>query len=101
MSKDEIEDLVDDSFALPSQYEINEYSMMESFADSIKNEQKQNALYNSLNGKGAFRKFKDKVYNLSLEDEWFKFRDKKYKEIAIEWCKDNKLDFIDDYEIKE
>ena len=101
MSEEEIEMMFDVSIPLPSQREINEYSMMEEFAENIEDEQKQYVLNGALNGTGAFRRFKGCIYDLDLENDWFKFRDKKYKDIAINWCQDNDLDYIDDYEIKE
>jgi hypothetical protein len=26
-------------------------------------------------------------------DKWFAFRDQKYKQVAIEWCQDNDIEF--------
>lgn len=74
---------------LPSPYEINEYGMMKEFADSRVSEREQ--LLKALIGKGAFRRFKDKLYDLGIEKEWFDYRDKKYREIAEEWCRTNGL----------
>ena len=44
----------------------------------------------------AFRRFKDTVARFRIEDDWHKFRDAKFKELAIEWCEDNKIEYIDD-----
>lgn len=71
---------------------INEYEMMVEFVETIEDTRFQNQLYISLNG-GAFRRFKDTCINFNMIDDWYKFRDKKYKEIAINWCKENNIKF--------
>lgn len=78
---------------LPTRYDINEYEMMEDFVETIEDTKLQNQLYISLNGSGAFRRFKDICINFGMIDDRYKFRDKKYKEIAINWCKENYIKF--------
>ncbi len=91
----EIEDEECDALIrLPSRFEIDEYNIMKEFADSRVSEREQ--LLEALIGKGAFRRFKDKVYNLGIEKEWFEYRDNKYRGIAEEWCKRNGLLSTDD-----
>ena len=67
--------------------------MMEDFAETIEGTRLQNQLYIFLNGSGAFRRFKDTCINFDMIDAWDKFRDKKYKEIAINWCKESNIKF--------
>ena len=74
-------------------YDINEYEMMEEFADTIEDVRLQNQLYISLNGSGAFRRFKDTCINYDIIDDWYKFRDEKYKDIAINWCQENNIKY--------
>ena len=93
LNEDELDDLFEKSIKLPTRYDINEYEMMEDFAETIKDDRLQNQLYISLNGSGAFRRFKDTCINFDIIDDWYKFRDKKYKELAINWCKDNNIEF--------
>lgn len=78
---------------LPTRYDINEYKMMKNFAETISDTKLQNQLYISLNGSGAFRRFKDTCINFDIIDDWYKFRDERYKEIAIDWCKQNNIEF--------
>ncbi len=33
------------------------------------------------------------IRELGLEDDWYRFRDEAYKEIAIAWCDDNGIIF--------
>ena len=93
LNEDELDELFEKSIMLPTRYDINEYEMMEDFAETIKDDRLQNQLYISLNGSGAFRRFKDTCINFDIIDDWYKFRDKKYKELAINWCKDNNIEF--------
>lgn len=88
-------ELLDEFILLPSKYEINEYSMMEYFIETIEDNLIYNQLLISINGKGAFRRFKDTCINFEIIDDWYEFRDKKYKELAINWCNENSIDFKD------
>ena len=78
---------------LPTLFEINEYEMMENFSCSIQDNRKMDLLLNAIRGRGAFRRFKDKVHELGIEDKWYQYRDECYKQKAIEWCNDNDLEY--------
>lgn len=78
---------------LPSQYDIHEYSIMEDFIGSLTNSEIQNKLYRAIQGKGAFRRFKDEICYLGIREEWFAFQHDAYVEIAKEWCRDNCLEY--------
>ena len=93
LNEDELDELFEKSIMLPTRYDINEYEMMEDFAETIKDTRLQNQLYISLNGSGAFRRFKDTCINYDMIDDWYKFKDERYKELAINWCKDNNIEF--------
>lgn len=47
---------------------------------------KQDVLERAIRGKGAFRRFKDRLYDLGLEKSWYKFRDDSYEKVARDWC---------------
>lgn len=93
LNEDELDELFEKSIMLPTRYDINEYEMMEDFVETIEDIRLQNQLYISLNGSGAFRRFKDTCINSDIINDWYKFRDEKYKEIAINWCKENNIKF--------
>ncbi|MFS0615891.1 UPF0158 family protein [Lederbergia ruris] len=78
---------------LPTKYDINEYQMMEDFCYVLSDGNKKNKLLNAIRGRGAFRRFKDLVFQLDLEEEWYTFRDNAYKKIAIRWCQDYDLEY--------
>ena len=48
-----------------------------------------------IKGSGAFRRFKDAVHHYGIADDWHKYRDDALKQIAIEWCRENNVEFSD------
>lgn len=90
---DNIEENPDDFALLPTQYDINEYSIMEDFIDEIDNEEVKYKLYDSIKGKGAFRRFKNTIYYLNLKTQWFDFKANALRKIAIEWCEENDISY--------
>lgn len=85
----------DDYIDLPDSYHINEYQMMENFVYSLPKGKNQTILYNAIQGRGAFRRFKDKLYEIGMTKTWFDYRDRQYKEIALEWCEENDIEVIE------
>ena len=84
---------IDDYIALPGNFEIRDSDIMEEFIENIKNDGKRKQLENCMWQKGMYRKFKDKLLEIGLEKQYYEFYDEKLKEIAIEWCRDNKLEY--------
>ena len=76
----------DEYLDLPDRFEINEYRMMERFAESLADGQARDAALTSLRGRGAFRYFKDTVHRLGVVESWYAYRDECYREVAREWC---------------
>lgn len=93
LNEDEIDELFENSIGLPDSYEINEYGIMEDFIETIADVKIYNQLKIAINGKGAFQRFKNTCINFGVIEEWYKFKDSKYKEISIEWCNKNNIDF--------
>lgn len=89
--------LEEDNFLLlPDYFEINEYKIMESFCYSVKDKDIKGLLLDALGFKGAFKRFKEKINEFNLSDNWQAFKKEALKKIAINWCKENKIKFIDD-----
>ena len=80
---------------LPTKYEVDEYEIMENFCLTVRDQRKQESLLRAIKGKGAFRRFKDKIIDFEIEDQWYSYRDECFKQIAIEWCQENKINFIE------
>ena len=93
LTEDEIDELFEKSAILPTQYEMNEYQIMVGFIDTIDNEKLKTELQRLIQGKGAFRRFKDYCFESNIIQDWYNYKEQKYKEIAIEWCKQNELEY--------
>lgn len=77
---------------LPSSYEINDYQIMTTFADSLQKNERER-LASALRGRGAFRRFKDTVRRLGRAEEWYAFRDAAHRQLAIDWCEENGVEY--------
>lgn len=76
---------------LPGQYEIHEYRIMEDFIEELENQKMQSELYRAIQGRGAFRRFKDKIRYEGIEQRWYDFQNNAYREFALRWCKENNI----------
>lgn len=85
----------DEYVELPDKWEIDEYSIMERFCGSIEDNRISNALYLAINGKGAFGRFKDAIRRYGIEQKWYSFHEEELSNIAIGWCVDNDIDYIE------
>lgn len=81
----------DDYIRLPNQYEIQEYNIMENFANAIPDTEKRIKLFRALNGRKPFRNFKDTINNLGLDEAYYAFRFLAHIDIAKEWCEKNDI----------
>ena len=65
------------------------YDDMEDFITTVKDEHLAELLEVAINGKGAFRRFKDVLANYPEEnDRWFCFKDERMEQRALEWLDD-------------
>jgi len=76
---------------LPTRFDIHEWSIMESFAESMKYGRIREELLRAVHGGGAYRRFRSAVARHSVQSDWYQFRDDALKQIAIEWCEANNL----------
>lgn len=74
-----------DYVALPDQFEIHEYEIMERFCLSLSDEGLQDELLHDIRGSGAFRRFKDAIHHKGIQDDWYRFRDQALKRIAVDF----------------
>ena len=90
-----------DYLKLPSRFDIHEYEIMERFCLSFPDDKASDVLLRKIRGSGAFRRFKDTIYQYGIEDDWFKYRDEAYKEIVIAWLESNDIAYSDDMNRRE
>ena len=88
-----------DYLELPTKFEIHEYKIMENFCYTVEDEALSRRLLNGIRGRGAFRYFKDIIYEFGIEKEWFEFRELAFKKIAIDWLESNKIAYTDENEV--
>lgn len=91
--RDKLEENWEDYYKLPTKYDIHEYSIIEEYISELPSGNMRNTLENAISGRGAFRRFKEGIRRYGIEEGWYEFRDKSYKEIAIKWCRDRDLDY--------
>lgn len=77
------------------------YIWMEEYIDTLSDERDQQLLSIAIDGKGAFRRFKDVADTLGKLQDYFHFKDKRLFEAARKWCEDNAVEYHDDWEIVE
>lgn len=41
--------------------------------------------YNRMRGRGAFRRFKESLYEAAIEEHWYAYRDQALKELAADF----------------
>ena len=70
---------------LPDRFEINEYHIMERFCLSVDDDDLREDLCDAIRGRGAFRRFKDRVQVYGIADDWYQYRDEALREIALDW----------------
>ena len=72
------------------------YQDMADFAEAIADERAGRRLARAIQGKGAFRRFRDELHDEHPEllPAWYAFRDVRTNRRAVEWLADNSL--IDD-----
>ncbi len=94
----EIQDQVasDDFIQLPEVFELDEYQLMEEFCLTLKDDQLSYVMCKDIQGKGAFKRFKEDLDKYSLTDQWYEFRDKALRESARLWCEQQGIDYIED-----
>jgi hypothetical protein len=67
--------------------------MMRGFCRDVESDRKREALLDSIQGRGAFRRFKDTAASLGLIESWYAYREKAFRELAVEWLEENKIPY--------
>ena len=70
---------------LPNKKQIHTYAIMEEYALNAGAPASQR-LHMALQGAGPFKRFRDEAHRLGLEEDWLKYRDRRFEQMAREWC---------------
>ena len=87
----------DDYIALPSQYDVHEYHLMERFIERVENEEKRDTLWMAIDGKGAFRRFENTLDRYGMLNDWWNFKEQHILEMAKAWCAKNSVPYAYQY----
>ena len=83
----------DNMISFPRKYDLNEYRIMEDFIETVSDAHIRDCLSIAIEGKGAFRRFKDTAARLGVIDAWYEFKDQALLTFAKRWCEDNGLQY--------
>ena len=84
----------DNFVELPDKSDIDSYAMMERFCQEYSDRHVSATLSAAIKGKGAFRRFKDMISDLGIENEWYRFEQQRLEEIAVEWLEAEGIPFM-------
>ena len=68
---------------------------MGSFAEALPAGEIRNELARTIRGRGAFRRFKSSICYYGTEQLWYDYLESAYREIAIRWCAEHDLKYIE------
>jgi hypothetical protein len=87
--RDQIEEDFDRYERIPRAESHEGYEDMEDFIATVKDAHLAELLEVAINGRGAFRRFKDVLLRYPEERErWFRFKDERMQERALKWLDD-------------
>jgi len=95
--KNQIEEELDRYEPIPKAESYEGYRDMQAFIATVEDGHLAELLEVAINGKGAFRRFKDVLLNYPEERErWFKFKDDRMEERALEWLDDIDVTLVEE-----
>lgn len=81
--------------AIPEMDSREAYRQMLEFAEKVEDKALQEKLEIALDGKGAFRRFKNVLYDYPKQrQKWFDFRSEKTRKRIKEWLEENELELF-------
>jgi hypothetical protein len=86
----EDEDGVYVGFTLRNDY--NEYDIIQDFIGTLMDEDIREKMNEAIQGRGAFRRFKDGIIEHDVDKHWYRYKESKIKELVIEWCKEHDIE---------
>lgn len=79
---------------LPNKKQIHTYAIMEEYAKTAPQLDKKGRekLHTALQGAGPFKRFKDEARKLGVEEDWLRYRDKRFEQMTREWCAEHRIE---------
>ena len=95
--KNQIEEELGRYELIPKAESYGGYRDMQAFIATVEDDHLAELLEVAINGKGAFRRFKDVLLNYPKEREkWFEFRDSRMEERALKWLESIGVSLIEE-----
>lgn len=85
----------EDFVALPDQFDIHEYKIMEGFCLECQDRDVGETLLSQIKGSGAFGRFKNAIHSMGVEKDWYQFRRTELEKLAIEWLEQEGVTYAD------
>jgi hypothetical protein len=76
------------------------FDIMSNFIDTVNDKNLRTRLIHDLNSRHPFSAFNSSIRYMNLVNEWHKFHDEAYLNLAINWISENGLTIIDDKIVK-
>ena len=83
----------DSCLRLPTSFDVHEWSIMDRFCRTVRDEAVQGELLDSIHGGGAFRAFRRTVERRGLLDQWYAFRQSSFEQIARDWLESHRISY--------
>ncbi len=75
--------------SVPRSESSDAYRDMEDFISTVRDQRLQARLWQAIEGRHPFRRFKDVLaYSAADQDRWFSFKDNRIRERVLEWLKE-------------
>ena len=81
---------------VPDRFEVHEYEIMEDFCIECADGDTGKELHRLIKGSGAFRRFKNAIREMEVDDNWYKFKQRALERMAIEWLEENEIPYTRD-----
>ena len=86
LCQEEIDSDEEDRFILiPTEHDIYEHNIMVLYSNK-QSDELRDILLGTLFKKGAFRRFKDTIFELDIRDDWYDYKREEYSKIAYAWA---------------
>ena len=83
----------DACLTLPDKDDINDYRIMQKFCLSVEDDDLSDRLLDAISGRGAFRRFRDLVRRLKIDDDWEDYKYRAYEEIVIDFLEKHQISY--------
>jgi hypothetical protein len=78
---------------LPDRAHIDEWRMMQDFAAEQEECRCNPELSSAIHGSGAFRRFKNVIQQLGLENAWYRYREAAFERVAKDWLEEHGIPY--------